>query len=79
MQELSGAHLYFNGIFYLSFRKELLILVEANFSHLFFTRFLLRFVKQCASQKYLPSPKGIGLSLMQKLIFLEFSIKTRTF
>ena len=69
MQELSGAHLYFNGIFYLSFRKELLILVEANFSHLFFTRFLLRFVKQCASQKYLPSPKvshctGLGLGFL---------------
>ena len=62
MQESSFANLYFNGIFYLNFCKELLILIEANFSN-FYHRFLLRFVKKFSSQKTLPTTKACAITL----------------
>ena len=34
LEELLRTHLYFNEIFYLNFRKKLLILIEVNFSNL---------------------------------------------
>ena len=54
LKESSRAQLYLNGIVYLNFYKELLILVEANFSHLFFTLppFLLRFVTKGFSKMF---------------------------
>ena len=49
------AHLYFIGVFYLIFRRELLILlIRTTFSGLLQCPcFLLHFVKKCASQKSL--------------------------
>ena len=37
LEESSLARLYFNGIFYATYRKELLIIIEANFSHITLT------------------------------------------
>ena len=46
MQELLLAQWYVNSIFYLGFRKEL-ILIEANFAHLLhYPHFLLGFIKK---------------------------------
>ena len=48
--------LYFNDIFYLNFRKELLIITEANFSHLLHFPFFIVFRKKMCFSKILPSP-----------------------
>ena len=87
--------------FYLNFRKELSILVEADFSHLIhFLCFLLCSIKSCACQNFTnsqslwyafnlnqnwrktnirPCRDKIGLSVMQKWIFHDFSIKSSKF
>ena len=53
---LSRAQLYLNIIFYLDFRKELLILIEANFGPLLHCpHFLLRFKKCVLKNLYLPT------------------------
>ena len=56
--------LHFNGIFHLNFLKELLIVIDANFSHLLHCPcFLLRFVKKYASQKALPTTEVYAITL----------------
>ena len=60
LQESSRAHQFFNVIFYLNFRKELLILVEANFSHLLHCpHFLLSFIKKLLFSKIFFYPKSL--------------------